>query len=319
MNSNPFIISKPTFLVGAERSGTTLLRLMLSHHPRLAWSSEFEYVVDKITDNGDFPDLNQYYEWLETLLIFQDVSFLTIDPELDYIQLVNSFLWQWKNHYRKELVGATVHRHFDRLLKIWPDANFIYLIRDARDVARSCIGMGWSGNVWKGLDRWLEAEYLWDQLKSQLSTDRYIEITYENLITDPVTTLTKICHFLTLEYDQNMLNYAGDTTYSKPDPKLIKQWRHKLSDYEIRLVESRASALLKDRGYELSGLPPLDVTPFMEKQINLQDWWFRIQFRINRYGLSLVLADYVARKLNIKPWQKQTQKQLIDIQMQYLK
>ncbi|EAZ89980.1 hypothetical protein CY0110_07284 [Crocosphaera chwakensis CCY0110] len=292
---------------------------MLSHHPRLAWSSEFEYVVDKITDNGDFPDLNQYYEWLETLLIFQDVSFLTIDPELDYIQLVNSFLWQWKNHYRKELVGATVHRHFDRLLKIWPDANFIYLIRDARDVARSCIGMGWSGNVWKGLDRWLEAEYLWDQLKSQLSTDRYIEITYENLITDPVTTLTKICHFLTLEYDQNMLNYAGDTTYSKPDPKLIKQWRHKLSDYEIRLVESRASALLKDRGYELSGLPPLDVTPFMEKQINLQDWWFRIQFRINRYGLSLVLADYVARKLNIKPWQKQTQKQLIDIQMQYLK
>lgn len=318
MNYNSSMISKPTFLVGAERSGTTLLRLMLSHHPHLAWSSEFEYVVDKITDNGDFPDLHQYYQWLETHRIFQARNF-KIDETLDYAQLVNSFLWQWKNHHDKELIGATVHRHFDRLLKIWPDARFIHLIRDGRDVARSCIGMGWAGNVWTGVERWLEAESLWNQLKSEISEDRYLEIIYEKLITDPVSTLTKICDFLGLEYDQQMLDYDQKTTYDQPDPKLIQQWRKKLSDYEIRLVESRASALLQDRGYKLSGLPPLEVTPLTKRKLRSQDWWFKVKFRIERFGLSLFLADYLSRKLNIKPLNKKVTLKMNEISTRYLK
>lgn len=40
------LVSEPIFLVGAERSGTTVLRLMLDHHPKIAWCSEFEYAVD---------------------------------------------------------------------------------------------------------------------------------------------------------------------------------------------------------------------------------------------------------------------------------
>ena len=36
----------PVFLVGSERSGTTLLRLMLDHHPEIAFDKEFDYMVD---------------------------------------------------------------------------------------------------------------------------------------------------------------------------------------------------------------------------------------------------------------------------------
>ncbi|WP_198648290.1 sulfotransferase [Cyanothece sp. BG0011] len=35
-NNYQFLVTKPIFLVGAEHSGTTLLRLMLSHHPQLS-------------------------------------------------------------------------------------------------------------------------------------------------------------------------------------------------------------------------------------------------------------------------------------------
>ncbi len=317
-NYNQSIISKPFFLVGAERSGTTLLRLMLSHHPCLSWCEEFEYVVDKVNDDGTFPELKQYYEWLETHGIFQAINF-QISPELDYVQLVNSFLLQKRERDHKELIGATVHRHFDRLLRIWPDARFIHIIRDGRDVARSCIGMGWSGNVWTGTKRWLEAEFLWDQLKPKLSGDRYIEIIYENLITDPTTTLTKICDFIGIEYDQQMLNYDKNTTYSKPNPKLIQQWQHKLSEYEIRLVESKISELLTNRGYDLSGLPTLEVTPSMERQLYLQDWWFRVQFRLKRFGVPLFVADYMSRKLKIKPWEKQVKLKMNEIVQRHLK
>ncbi|MEQ9237509.1 sulfotransferase family protein [Coleofasciculus sp. E2-BRE-01] len=130
---NPsYCVDKPIFLVGAERSGTTVLRLMLDHHPQIAWCYEFEYVVDQISDNGDFPQLEAYYEWLETHRIFQSTGF-EIDRSLSYPQLANSFLCQRcqrLDRTGKPLVGATVHRHFDRLLQIWPNARFIHVPYD---------------------------------------------------------------------------------------------------------------------------------------------------------------------------------------------
>ena len=236
-------VDKPIFLVGAERSGTTVLRLMLDHHPQIAWCYEFEYVVDQISDNGDFPQLEAYYEWLETHRIFQGTGF-EIDRSLSYPQLANSFLCQRRDRTGKPLVGATVHRHFDRLLQIWPNARFIHLVRDGRDVARSCIGMGWAGNVWTGVERWIEAEHLWAKLSKNLSSEQQIEITYETLIKEPVETLTALCNFIGVPYDPAMLSYPQTTPYSLPDPKLIGQWQRKQSEHEIQLVESRISDML---------------------------------------------------------------------------
>ena len=116
-----------------------------------------------------------------------------------------------------------------------------------------------------------------------------------------------------------MLAYAQDTTYDKPDPKLIQQWRKKLSEDEIRLVESRASDLLTARGYELSGLPPLEVTPSRENNLRLQNWWFKVNFRIRRFGLGLFVADYISIKLNIKPWNKKVTLKMNEVTTRYLK
>ena len=68
--SNLSVFSQPIFLVGAERSGTTLLRLMLDCHPHIAFHSEFEFVVDYFRDNS-YPSLEDYYEHLATDRIFQ--------------------------------------------------------------------------------------------------------------------------------------------------------------------------------------------------------------------------------------------------------
>ena len=303
------LVTKPIFLVGAERSGTTVLRLMLDHHPQLAWCNEFEYAVDQIPDGEDWPQLEKYYEWLETHRIFQATEF-TVDRSLSYPQLVNSFLCQKRDRAGKPLVGATVHRHFDRLLRIWSDARFIHLIRDGRDVARSCIGMGWAGNVWTGIERWIEAEKLWTQLCQRIPEERRIELTYEDLISEPVKILTRLCDFIDIPYDQAMLSYPEKTTYEFPDSSLINQWQRKLSEHEIQLVESRIATMLVERGYKLSGLPLLTVTSAMEHKLRLQDWWARVQFRIRSNGLALFLSDYLSRHLGIKPWQKRVKLKL---------
>ena len=318
MQTNITLVSKPVFLVGAERSGTTVLRLMLDRHPQLAWCNEFEYVVDFLSDDGSYPKLNDYYDWLETHRIFQATGFV-IDRSLSYPQLVNSFLCQKREREGKVLVGATVHRHFDRLLNIWPDARFIHIVRDGRDVARSCIGMGWAGNVWTGVERWLETECLWDKLCQTIPTEKRIEVTYEDLISDPVNTLRHLCDFIGIPYESVMLSYPQITTYDLPDPSFIGQWRRKLSEREIQLVESRIAHKLVERGYELSGLAMLSVNSLMIQRLRLQNWWTRVQFRIKRNGLALFILDYLSRRLGLNLWQKRIQLKINAIEASYLK
>ncbi len=46
---NHSIVQNPFFIVGAMRSGTTLLRLMLDNHPRIAFAPEFHYTVSQVS------------------------------------------------------------------------------------------------------------------------------------------------------------------------------------------------------------------------------------------------------------------------------
>ena len=311
-------IRSPLFLVGAERSGTTLLRLMLSHHPCLAWVEEFEYAVDWVSDDGCYPDLKGYLQWLSTHRIFRATGF-TIGRSLNYRQLVNSFLTQQLQRTGKRVIGATCHRHLARLLYIWPDACFVHLVRDGRDVARSCVAMGWAGNVWTGVEQWVDVERLWDRLKGKLSTERYIELTYESLIQEPEARLREICAFVGIPYAPAMLTYHLHSTYARPDPKLISQWRHKLSDRAIRLAESRIGSMLEVRGYELSGLEPLRVGRVMRWQLRLQNRWTRMRFRQRRYGGPLWLADVLSRRLRLEAWRRRVQLKLNQVDTAHLK
>ncbi|MGD1897647.1 MAG: hypothetical protein ACFB16_11930 [Phormidesmis sp.] len=89
--TNPFErIQQPVFLVGSERSGIRLLRLMLDHHPNIGFWAGFEYAVERIDSAGNYPELVDYYRWLQT-----DSSFMmdrqSIDRRMNYPELVNSY------------------------------------------------------------------------------------------------------------------------------------------------------------------------------------------------------------------------------------
>jgi hypothetical protein len=319
MKTNTLTIETPIFIVASGRSGSTHLRLMLDLHPQLTCLDEIDYTVQLISNNGEFPELNKYYQWLESDRIFVDRE-LTIDRQLDYPQLVNSFLAQERKRYGKNLLCAVSHKNFDKLLKIWPDARFIHLVRDGRDVAYSCIAeMGWYGNFWQGVEYWEKSEQLWTQLEKTIPPNQRIEITYESLMSKTVETLMQVCNFIGITYDQRMLSYPETSTYTLPDPNFIGQWRCKMSDHEIRLVESRIAEMLVLRGYKLSGKPLLNVNATMRQWLRLQDWWRRIQLRIDKYSLPLFVSDYLSRNLGFQNWQKSVKLQLNAIENAYLK
>jgi hypothetical protein len=290
----------PLFLIGAERSGTTMLRLMLSHHPQIEWLNEFEYAIDFMPGRGEWPSLDAYLTWLETHRIFLAQQF-RIDRSLDYPALVHSFMEQKRERAGKPIIGATVHRNFDRILDIWPDAHFIYLLRDGRDVARSAIAMGWAGNVWYAVDKWMHSEQLWAGLRARLDSSRWIELRYEDLITHPEGELTRVCEFIGVPYSPDMLSYPGDSTYSAPDSSYAYRWKTKLGESDLALMETKIGALLVARGYERAPVAPASIGWFRRARLSVHNRYRTIANRIDRYGLGLWLALAVTSRIGPKP------------------
>jgi hypothetical protein len=314
----PLRVEDPVFLVGSERSGSTLLSHMLDHHPQIAWALALEFAVAPLRAPGEWPALEAYREYLETSRIFQ-TSGLTIDPSLGYLDLVHDFLLQERNRKGRPLVGATVHRDFDRLLWLFPSCRFIHLVRDGRDVSHSAIGLGFVGNVWRGATWWVEAETLWSRLKERLPVGRFHEVRYEALVRSPQEVLGRICDFIGVPYAPQMLSYPTDTRYEPPDPQLAERWRRTLTPNEIRIVEAVAGPLLAERGYRLSGLPALHLGGLRLWWLRQHDRYRRVRFRVRREGLALAGGEFLARHLGWREAARSLQKRRNRIEMRYLR
>jgi hypothetical protein len=196
-----------------------------------------------------------------------------------------------------KVFGATVHHHFELLDRIWPDARYIHLRRDPRDVARSAIHMGWAGNAWGGVPTWTQSFLSWQRLVPIVPPERRLEVSYEDLVADAPRELTRICGFLGVEYEPGMLEIEKDTTYKRPSPKEARSWRQDAGADEIRAMEARLGPLLKLAGYEPSGLPPLAVGPLRRLRLEAANRLGRMRFKQRRFGIGLWLAGWLSERL----------------------
>lgn len=308
----------PVFVVGAHRSGTTLLGLMLRGHPQMAFLGEFEYAVDFFS-GGSWPAPHELRRLLATDRRFRAQAF-EVDPALEGRALVDSFLDQTRARQGgKPRVGATFHRHFDRVASLWPDARIVHLLRDGRDVAMSRIGMGWAGNVWTSCGAWLRMEELWDRVEPTVS-DRSHEVRYEDLVTRPEETLRRLCSFLALDWEpEALLSYPERSRYGPPDPKLAAQWRSRLSSRDLALLEHEIGSMLERRGYPRSGASARPPTRAEGTWLRVQDRLARVRFRLRRFGVPLVVADFTARRLGWRSLQRRIQHRMDAITTQHLR
>jgi len=310
------LINKIVFICGALRSGSSLTHLMLDHHPCLKNPGEFDFLFDQVADNGKFPEIKEYHDWLSTHRIFQSKN-LEIDESLPYVDLINSFISQLSEP--NNLLALNIHRNFDRIPFIFPDAKFIHLVRDPRDVARSSIGMGWAGNVYYGVDHWIDTELSWEQLQQKISLEQHFEIRFEDLILSPEEKLKSLCNFMGVEYSAEMLGYVDNSTYSKPDPSLVRQWKTKLTTREIQHVEFKAKPLMQELGYALSGHPLVEVGFFERLQLKIGNKVFRFTFAIKRYGFALYVKERFSRTFKLSAMNKQTKIAINEVSRKHLK
>lgn len=280
------------FVAGSLRAGTTLLRLMLDHHPQISNPGEFDFAFDHIGDNGEPPDVKEFISLMEENWIFRAQN-LAINPTLSYAEIIRSFFAQ-KSEPSK-IASFNIHRGFHKVPYYFREAKYIYLIRDPRDVALSSVAMGWAGNTYFAVDRVIASEQSWDRLKHELRSDQFIELKYEDLLADPEKALAKVCDFLAVPYSRAMLRYHENSSYGKVDPTLAYQWRSKMSLSELGLVESKCRELLISRGYTPSAPPEKGPGPFRKVALWTDNRVGRFRFNLRRYGLFLVSMDKLNR------------------------
>jgi hypothetical protein len=281
------------FVVGVMRSGTTLLRLMLDAHPDLAIPAETRFfpalaplvnkapiepeeIVNLLTSINTWPDFE-----LDSDILLQRMHQSGVNNTGHALRV---FYEAYAERLGKKRWGDKTPYyclHMDQINTLFPETRFIHIIRDGRDVALSTKGL------WFDLGKTIEETAVnWANRIRQTRqlaqlVPHYMELRYEDLITEPETALRKICKFIHLPYNPAMLEYHqtahrrldefksrysedGEVTVSKeqrkaafrlasapPQKDRIERWRNELSQEQIEQFEAVAGPLLKELNYSL--------------------------------------------------------------------
>jgi Sulfotransferase family len=206
------------FVVGMNRSGTTLLRMMLDAHPRLTVPPETHFVPDLIKalkQPGATPDdalaaIKSHREWGD--FGFSDAEALGWLEGLEPLTpgaAVRSFYEAYAAREGKPRWGEKTPAYVTKMRLIeraLPEARFVHVIRDGRDVALSVLDRTvrdyTAADVARRWERKIEKARA---MEPKLS--HYLEIRYEDLILDTEPTLRRICEFVELDFDPAMLEY----------------------------------------------------------------------------------------------------------------
>lgn len=275
-NANPF------FIVGSGRSGSTLLRLILASHSRITippetWfiipliekvpatsvltNSEIEKSVEIITNHYRWPDMGideqDFRLWVTRLNEprLKDILNLIYDYHL---KLEEKSIWGDKTPPYIKIVPE--------LLLLYPNAKFIHIIRDGRDVAKSFQSKGWNGKwLFRNVTEWKEAINIYNFLKLSKINSRVHEVKYEDLVLDTQSTVKKICSFLDVSFEPSMLDWTKqahnkipgrelhihEKIFQKPNKSDVNRFHNELSKTQILIVESYINKELKSVGYKL--------------------------------------------------------------------
>jgi hypothetical protein len=276
---------RPIFIVGCPRSGTTMLQLMLHAHPRIAIPPETRFLMAAYDARCDFGDLGEQANRLALARWIVDRKKTRFaDLGLDKHQVIDEIvagpptlgsalgivLRAYATRFGKPRWGDKRPGYFQRipaLMRMFPDAQIIQLIRDGRDCVASLKEMDWyKQDTHHALSTWVESIEAGERAAKSLGPGSYYRMYYENLINDPATELKALCAFLQEDYDPSMCEPGQVAAVAVPGRKVWHArthdevtttrsgtWRKRLSPSEIALCETVAGDLLRDHGYEVDG------------------------------------------------------------------
>jgi hypothetical protein len=275
--SNP----PPFFIVGNDRSGTTMLRLILDRSREAAVPPESMFLVDfiPIRRRGDLADPAKASRFLAQVWNHPKArlwKLLQGPPRLPtglghaeaYRFIVEAPYRAYAHSEGKQRFGdkTPLYLHaLEELLAIWPDARIVVVVRDGRDVALSIMRMPFGpNNVWAAA-RWWARGIRVGRAAERKWPAQVLTVRYEDLVADPQEQVRVVCAHVGLTYREEMLAIEDSertkivqdqatwftSIWAGINASAVGKWRRDMNAREREVFVAGAGQELAALGYEL--------------------------------------------------------------------
>lgn len=274
---------------GAARSGTTLIQNMLDCHPSILGGPEFIHLKEIVNLRKRlFASVQK--EWIDLYCSREQVdSYLSDFIEKLLLPLADE---RDKRFLSEKTPDNTLV--FSQLAELLPGAHFIQIIRDPRAVVASMLEVGRRSRL-KGIKSqsftrnvrsaitYIRHCYDSGAKAAKIEPERFLTVTYEQLVSEPESVMRDICRFLGLEWSSKMLSpsekkhlgekaitqksneiwYTKKQYYRNPETDRINKWEGKLSPLQLVTIHKELGhhpTIIK-YGYNLS----VDRLPYLKR------------------------------------------------------
>ncbi len=262
------------FIIGCPRSGTTLLQQILDRHPAVVvppetaffttllsgWPGRYRRQRRRIEADLEIalPEVRRPRERAAQAELYEQMASA-------YLQRIERPAPVWFGDKTPDHL-----RHVAEISSVFPDARFILIYRDGRDVALSLSKVPWTPDdpvVNFGL--WLDAMALQEKLERDPAVP-ILFVRYEDLVSSPEAEVARVTGHLELDYREQLLAPDSDprgvpawerdwkeTAHQPIRGDRVGVWKRELTSAQIERMERWGGAALKRLGYPISpGVSP---------------------------------------------------------------
>jgi hypothetical protein len=278
---------EPLFLSGNQRSGKTLMQLMLSSHPDISISPGSQTLQRILLD---MPRTRP----LDPDEVSRVIGFVKADGKLRAWRVDHQALLARLAHRERPTArdlagdlmaffrdqtkpGATIVgnkkgfycKYADVVREVFPEARFVFMLRDGRGAVASMLDNQPEHDVVSASLMWRMKAQRIRELAWGFPRDCLV-VRYESLVADPERTCRELCGFIGIQFTRSMItNYRTNdavrhvtdvshpATFEPITTAFVDRWRTRLSPRELATVEAIAGLELEAHGYPLASTSPL--------------------------------------------------------------
>lgn len=276
---------RPIFVFGCPRSGTTLLQLMLHAHPRIAIPPENRFVIPAYTGRRTFGDLREAAnrrrladflvarrgsKFRDFHLDAEEVAAAIVAGPPTLGSALATVFRAYAQRFGKPRWGdkrPAYYQYLPILRALFPDAQYVSIVRDGRDCVASLERMTWwTRGTYAAVSAWTQAVDYAARAARQLPPGSLHQVRYEQLVSDPESELTALCDFLGEDYDDAMARPRRIARVAVPRRKkwhartrkavndaAVGGWEEQLQPWQVELCEAVMGGRLRAHGYPVSG------------------------------------------------------------------
>ncbi len=277
---------RPVFVIGSERSGTTLVMAILGCHPRIAvpevtWYyprfRPYLHTYGAIGNSDNFRTLAlemahglrmPYWRMdVEPETFGNAIAERAAEIEQSFAGVFAAMFERYAAHESKPRWGEkTPYNIFylDRILEDFPNAQFVYIYRDGRDASAEFLDSAFGPtNIYSAARIWKDGQEAALAFRKKLTADQWFDIKYEELVRAPVDHLHRLCTFLGENYTDDLMAFHTTPTAKRRgatkdnwalahpiNDRHVGVYREQLSLRDQKIMSWVAGDMLRELGYE---------------------------------------------------------------------